>query len=65
MTLTRRDTLILAASASLASLYGFGPAHAKEGDVLDAAKLAQVAVPDRVLGNAEAKVTVIEYASPT
>jgi len=65
VTLTRRDTLILAASASLASLYGFGPAHAKEGDVLDAAKLAQVAVPDRVLGNAEAKVTVIEYASPT
>lgn len=65
MTLTRRDTLILAASASIASFYGLGSAQAQEGTSHDLAKLAAVAVPDRVLGSAEAKVTVIEYASPT
>lgn len=65
MTLTRRDTLILAASASIASFYGLGPAQAQEGTSHDVAKLAAVALPDRVLGSAEAKVTVIEYASPT
>lgn len=65
MILTRRDTLLLAASASLLSLCGLGTAQAQEGTQHDVNKLAQVAVPDRVLGNADAKVTVIEYASPT
>lgn len=65
MTLTRRDTLILAASATIASFSGLGAAQAQEGTQHDVAKLAQVAVPDRVLGSADAKVTVIEYASPT
>jgi protein-disulfide isomerase len=65
VTLTRRDTLILAASASIASFYGLGSAQAQEGTSHDVAKLAAVVLPDRVLGSAEAKVTVIEYASPT
>ncbi len=65
MTLTRRDTLILAASASIAGLYGLGSAQAQEGTLHDVVKLAAVAVPDRVLGSVDAKVTVIEYASPT
>ena len=65
MTITRRDTLLLAASASIVSLCGLGSAQAQEGTTHDVAKLAQVAVPDRVLGSADAKVTVIEYASPT
>ncbi|MDP1731564.1 MAG: DsbA family protein [Devosia sp.] len=65
MTLNRRDTLILAASASIASFYGLGAAQAQEGTTKDVAKLANVALPDRVLGSADAKVTVIEYASPT
>ena len=65
MTLNRRDTLILAASASIASYYGLGAAQAQEGTSHDVAKLAAVALPDRVLGSEDAKVTVIEYASPT
>jgi len=65
--LTRRDTLILAASASIASSLGLGlgPAMAQEGTTKDAAALANVAIPDIVLGAADAPVTVIEYASPT
>jgi protein-disulfide isomerase len=62
---TRRDTLILAASASLASSFGLGAAQAQEGTTKDVAALANVAVPYHVLGSADAKVTVIEYASPT
>jgi protein-disulfide isomerase len=62
---TRRDTLILAASASIASYYGFGTAFAQEGTTKDVAKLAAVALPDRVLGSESAPVTMIEYASPT
>ena len=65
MTLTRRDTLILAASAAMASTYGLGSAIAQEGTTKDVAKLANVALPDKVLGAANAPVTVIEYASPT
>jgi protein-disulfide isomerase len=63
--LTRRDTLILAASASIASYYGLGPALAQEGTTKDPAKLAAVALPDKVLGAETAPVTIIEYASPT
>jgi protein-disulfide isomerase len=63
--LTRRDTLILAASATIASYYGLGSAAAQEGTTKDVAKLATVALPDRPLGSETAPVTVIEYASPT
>lgn len=63
--LTRRDTLILAASASIAGYYGLGAAQAQEGTSHDVARLAAVALPDRVLGPSDARVTVIEYASPT
>lgn len=65
MTLTRRDTIILAATASMASLAGLGTAQAQDGTTKDVGRLANVALPDHVLGDAEAPVTVIEYASPT
>jgi protein-disulfide isomerase len=65
--LTRRDTLTLAAAATVAGLIGMpSVTFAKEGDVLDLLKLmAPAGVPDKVLGDPAAKVTVIEYASPT
>jgi protein-disulfide isomerase len=62
---TRRDTMILAASAAIASYYGLGSAAAQEGTTKDVAKLATVAIPDRPLGSETAPVTIIEYASPT
>jgi protein-disulfide isomerase len=63
----RRDTLILAAAASALSMCGLSAAQAAEGDVVDEAKLLAPAggIADKVLGNADAPVTVIEYASPT
>jgi protein-disulfide isomerase len=65
--LTRRDTLALAAAATAAGLAGMPSfAFAKEGDVLDQLKLmAPAGIPDKVMGDPAAKVTVIEYASPT
>jgi protein-disulfide isomerase len=65
VTLNRRETLVLAASASLAAYYGLTPAQAQEGTTKDVAALANVAVPDHPIGSASAPVTVIEYASPT
>lgn len=67
MKFNRRETLILAAGATALSLCGLSGAQAAEGDVVDPAKLAAPAgnIPDKVLGNADAPVTVIEYASPT
>lgn len=66
MKLNRRDTLILAGAASAASLAGLGAANAKEGDMFDVAKLmAPAGLADKVLGSPMAKVTMIEYASPT
>jgi protein-disulfide isomerase len=65
---TRRQTLGLAAAASVAGLAGGLPtiALAKEGDQLDQLKLmAPAGIPDKISGNPDAKVTVIEYASPT
>jgi protein-disulfide isomerase len=62
---TRRDTLILAVSATLATYCGMGVASAQEGTTKDVAKLAEVAIPDRPLGSDTAPVTVIEYISPT
>ncbi|PXA97389.1 disulfide bond formation protein DsbA [Nostoc sp. 3335mG] len=67
MKFNRRETLILAASASALSLCGLSGAQAAEGDTVDPAKLAMPAgdIADKVEGNPEAPVTVIEYASPT
>lgn len=65
MTITRRDALILTAAASFASVAGLGVAQAQEGTTKDVAALSNVALPDRVLGEEDAAVTVIEYASPT
>lgn len=67
MKLTRRETLALAGAASAASLAGWpGAALAAEGEMHDLLKLmAPMPVPDKVLGNPDAKVTVIEYAMPT
>jgi protein-disulfide isomerase len=64
--LTRRETLTLAAVATAAGVAGLPSfALAAEGDMIDLLKLMNVAIPDKVLGDPAAKVTVIEYASPT
>jgi protein-disulfide isomerase len=65
--LTRRDTLTLAAAATVASAAGFPSlAFAKDGDVIDPLKLMNPkGIPDKVDGDPAAKVTFIEYASPT
>lgn len=67
MKFTRRDTLILAATASALSLCGVASANAAEGDMIDVAKLMAPAggYVDHVLGSETAPVTIIEYASPT
>ena len=66
MKFTRGETLILAAAASALSVTGIGAAQAADGEMFDQAKLlAPNGLPDKVLGPADAKVTVIEYASPT
>lgn len=67
MNLTRRETLTLAAAATAAGVAGFPSlALAKDGDVIDPLKLmAPKGIPDKVEGDAAAKVTLIEYASPT
>ena len=66
MSLNRRDALVLTAAASAASLAGFGPAFAAEGDMHDISRLMQPnGVADRPIGGEDAKVTFIEYASPT
>jgi len=65
--LTRRETLTLAAAATAAGVAGFPSlAFAKDGDVIDPLKLmAPKGIPDKVDGDPAAKVTFIEYASPT
>lgn len=65
MQFTRRDTLVLAAAASALSLCGVASASAAEGDMVNMDALMSPAIPDKVLGDANAPVTVIEYASPT
>ena len=67
MKFTRRESLTLAAAATAAGVAGFpAVALAKEGDVIDQLKLmAPAGIPDKVVGDPAAKVTVIEYASPT
>ncbi|WP_375449741.1 thioredoxin domain-containing protein [uncultured Devosia sp.] len=66
MKFTRRDTLVLTAAAAALSLCGVASAQAADGDMVDMAKLmAPTGFTDKVLGEADAPVTVIEYASPT
>lgn len=63
---SRRDTLVMAAATSALALSGVGAAQAQENVTIDVAKLmAPAGMKDHVLGSADAKVTVIEYASPT
>src|SRR5689334_1635839 len=65
--MNRREVLILSAAAAFAGAAGLPTlAFAKDGDQLDQLKLmAPMAVPDKVIGDPNAKVTVIEYLSPT
>ncbi|UYN99561.1 MAG: DsbA family protein [Devosia sp.] len=67
MLINRRDTIILAAAASALSVAGISGTQAAEGDMIDVAKLMAPAggLADHAEGNADAPVTVIEYASPT
>jgi protein-disulfide isomerase len=64
MIINRRQSLILAAAAATASAAGLGPARAADQVTIPVDKLmAPGALPDYVLGNKDAKVTVIEYGS--
>ena len=64
MIISRRQTLILAAAATVASAAGLGSARADDQVTIDPAKLmAPAGLPDHVLGNKDAKVTMIEYGS--
>lgn len=65
MKMNRREVLILgAAGAGAAALPS--TVFAAEGDVFDMVKLmAPMPIPDKVFGDANAKVTLIEYLSPT
>lgn len=64
MIINRRQSLILAAAAATASAAGLGPARADDQVTIPVDKLmASGALPDHVLGNKDAKVTVIEYGS--
>ena len=66
MKLNRRETIFLGAGAFAQTLAGMGAAQAAEGGTVDIGKLmAPKGVADHVLGDANAPVTVIEYASPT
>lgn len=66
MTYNRRQALVLASAAGAFGIAGFKPAMAADGDMIDVNKLMQPkGLKDRVLGAEDAKVTVIEYASPT
>jgi protein-disulfide isomerase len=64
---SRRETLTLAAAATAMGVAGFPAlASAKDGDIIDPLKLmATKGIPDKVDGDPSAKVTFIEYASPT
>jgi protein-disulfide isomerase len=65
--LTRRDTLTLGALLGISAATGIPTlAFAKDGDTVDQLKLmAPMAIGDKVLGDPNAKVTMIEYLSPT
>lgn len=64
MTLSRRG--FLGSSVAFAALAPTMPVLAEEGDFVDLGKLmAPVGIVDRFLGPADARVTLLEYASPT
>lgn len=64
--LTRRSALSLTAAAATMGFAGLPQALAADGDTHNVADLMNVTgVPDRPLGDPDAPVTVIEYASPT
>ena len=67
MIISRRNTLMLAAATGAVSLAGLGSARAQDAAVtIDPAmlmKLDPAGLTDHVLGNKDAKVTVIEYGS--
>jgi protein-disulfide isomerase len=65
--INRREVFVLSAAVAFAGAAGLPTlAFAKDGDQLDQLKLmAPMAVPDKVLGDPNAKITVIEYLSPT
>lgn len=66
MTLNRREALVFAASAGAISLSSISPSLAAEGEFVDMNKfMAPMPVPDRPIGSADAKLTIVEYASPT
>lgn len=64
MTLSRRE--FIGSSIALAAAGGTVPAFAEDGDIVAVDQLMDPAgITDRFLGPADAKVTVVEYASPT
>ncbi len=71
MSITRREfcqhTATLALTAAIAGSLPFSFAHAAEpqGSVNEAELMKPGALPDRVLGDANAPVTIVEYASST
>lgn len=67
MKFTRRTALSLTAAAGTSSLVGFSPAFAAQGDFYDVEKLMAPAGgwTDKWLGDENAPVTFIEYASST
>lgn len=66
LTYNRRKALILASAAGAFGVAGFKPAMAADGDQINVKKIMQPkGLDDRILGAEDAKVTVIEYASPT
>ncbi len=67
MPISRRATLMMMSAATALSLSGAGLAFGADGERFDVAKLMAPAgnVPDHVLGDPNAPVTLIEYASPT
>jgi protein-disulfide isomerase len=65
--ISRRATLLMMTAATALSLGGASLAFGADGERFDVAKLMSPAgnVPDHVLGDPNAPVTLIEYASPT
>ena len=64
--LNRRNAIMLGAAASATGIIGTTPAFAADGDMHDVEKLMNPVGPtNHFLGNMDAKVTVIEYASST
>jgi protein-disulfide isomerase len=62
--ISRRETLVLAAAAAAVSVAGLsGTALAADVTIDEAKLMASLPLPDHVLGNKDAKVTVIEYGS--